>query len=213
MRIADQQRILRRLARAIEKAPGERKIHRLLKEYPSITNQIVQGKSTRGHVIAEFSLGDEFRSDFVVLKAFSGGWEISFIELEPPSARLFKRDDTYGARLAQALKQVEQWKRFVKRPEKESYLAQQLERAVCERDLLWPERRGSIPTDSVGWPITHKDSMLLYFYHVIIGRRAHLTSGQTSRKALFRESNGVELITYDRVLDVARWMASNPASW
>jgi hypothetical protein len=203
---------LNRLIASIEKNCGEREVHRLLKMFPWVAGNVIQNSGCH-YLISEFSLGNEFRADFVGLKGFSGGWEIHFIELEPPVEKLFKRDETYAPRLAQALKQVEQWKAFVKQPQKEGYLAEQLAIAVRDNDLLRPQWHGKEPTDSVGWPLTHPKSMKLYYYHIIIGRRSSLTEDGLSGKALFRESSGVELITYDRILDTARNVAENVIYW
>jgi hypothetical protein len=74
----------RKLRRAIESFSGEREVHRQLEANPWVFFPLFQ-YSYRGFVVSHFSLGDEFEADFVVITAYSGGWFVYFVELEPPS--------------------------------------------------------------------------------------------------------------------------------
>jgi hypothetical protein len=51
--------------------------------------------------------------DFVVLAPLSGGFDVQFIEMEPPNGSLFTQDGKPANRLAGALAQVRDWKIYV----------------------------------------------------------------------------------------------------
>jgi len=86
--------------------------------------------------------------------------------------------------------------------------ADRLRHAVIEKDLLW--REGKEPTDSAGWKLTDTNSGLFMHYHVIMGRRQHLTDELMARKAALAETDGFELVTYDRVLEVHERQRRDP---
>src|SRR5262245_1125041 len=102
----------------------------------------------QGFVVSEFSIGDQYKADFVVASAFSGGWEIHFIELEPPSLSPFNKKGELSSRLVHAAGQIRHWKDFESRHDKIDW---------CGANIIWPE------------------SMLLMEYHVIMARRSHLS--------------------------------------
>ena len=112
----------------------------------------------------------------------------------------FNKKGDFSSRLNHAVGQIRRWKQFADRRDKAPYMATQLRDAVIEMDLLWHE--GKEPTDSAGWKITEPESALLMNYHVIMGRRRHFTAELLARKAALAETDGFELITYDRVLEV-----------
>ena len=150
-------------------------------------------------VVSEFSLGGEHRADFVVADYFSGGWDLHFIELEPASLSPFNSKGDFSSRLNHAAGQIRKWKLFEERHDKRPFLAQALDRAMETRDLTWAD--GRQPTDSVGYRITNPESVLVFHYHVIIGRRHHLNRDLLARKAAMITTDGFALITYDRVLE------------
>jgi hypothetical protein len=188
------------LHRAIRKSTGERSVHRELEKHPGVLKDLVVSCCNCCYVVSHFRLGDEYEADFVVLHGFSGGWDIHFIELEPPALAPFNRKGEFVSRLVHAAGQIRRWKEFANRPDKAPYLTAQLRDAVMSKDLLW--RRNEEPTDHASLPITRPESMLLMHYHVVMGLRAQLTVDLMSRKAGLIKTDGFELITYDRVLDV-----------
>jgi hypothetical protein len=188
------------LRQAVENEPGERAVHRELERLPWVLKDLVVSCSNLCYVVSRFKLGNEYEADFVVLHGFSGGWDIHFIELEPPSTSPFNKKGDFSSRLNHAAGQIRRWKEFTDRPDKRAYLAAQLRAAVVAKDLLWHD--GKEPIDSVGWPLTRPESGLIMHYHVIMGLRQHLTLELMTRKAGLEKNDGFELITYDRVLDV-----------
>ncbi len=189
----------RKLRRAIEFSSGEREIHRQLEANPWIFFPLFQ-YSYRGFVVSHFSLGDEFNADFAVLTAYSGGWFVHFVELEPPSLRPFNRSGVYSKRLNHAADQIRSWKLFIERPEKKSYLISQLARAARTRDLYW--RDGREPKCRASLSFDDPRSCHTFYFHVLMGRRHHLKDADMAKKASLLKTDNFELITYDRILDL-----------
>ena len=61
-------------------------------------------------ITPEFSFGTDFKADFVLFAPFSGGFDIDFVEIEPPDEPLYTKRGNPAARLATAIKQVQDWK-------------------------------------------------------------------------------------------------------
>jgi hypothetical protein len=193
---------------AITATKGERLVHRELEKRPWVIKELVEGCCNLCYRVAHFELGNEYESDFVLLHGFSGGWDIHFIELEPPSGRPFNRKGDFGARLNHAAGQVRKWKQFQDHQNKRPYLMTRLRDAVLKKELLWAD--GREPIDSISWPLTHPDAIHLFHYHVVMGRRQHLSHTLMSRKASLAKTDGFELITYDRVLAVYERQLNDP---
>jgi antiviral defense system Shedu protein SduA len=189
-----------RLHEAVEKSAGERQVHRELELRPWVMNDLVAIGCKVGFVVSHFKLGDEYEADFVVLHGFSGGWEVHLIELEPPAESPFNARGDFSGRMNHAAGQIRRWKQFYDRVDKRPYFVAQLRDAVVEKDLIW--RDGREPLDSASMLLTDPRSLLIMCYHVIMGRRQHFTPEWTARKAALVATDGFELITYDRVLDV-----------
>ena len=121
----------------------------------------------------------------------------------------FDTKGDFRPRLNHAAGQIRRWKQFEDRRDKRPYLVAQLRDAVVRKDLLWHD--GREPTDSQRCKLTDPESILFMHYHIIMGRSGQLNQELMSRKAALAKSDGFELITYDRVLDVYDWQRSNPS--
>jgi hypothetical protein len=196
------------LRNAIESAPGEREVHRQLEMNPWVILRLFETGHNNGYIVSHFSLGDEFEADLVVLCGFSGGWNVHFVELEPPSLSPFNASGDYSPRLNHAAGQIRRWKLFVEQPNKKAYLISQLASAAQAKDLLW--HNGREPTDAAGWRFSDPRSMHLFRFHVVMGRRQHLDDTLMTRKAGLGQTDGFELITYDRVLERANTIENDP---
>ena len=194
------------LDRVIKNTAGEREVHHALEWYPWVVMEVVT--NDQGFVVSQFSIGDQYKADFVVASAFSGGWEIHFIELEPPSLSPFNKKGNLSSRLVHAAGQIRCWKEFESRHDKRPALVSQLRDAIVKKDLTWHD--GREPTDSSGQNIMWPESMLLMEYHVIMGRRSHLSAELVRRKAGLIKTDGYELITYDRLLELFEKQQKNP---
>jgi antiviral defense system Shedu protein SduA len=120
------------LLQVLESTNGEAEILRWLKKNPTI----IQHSVPFGHyVVAEFPLGTEYRSDFVVMAPFSGGWDIHFVELEPPDEKLFTRMGNPASRLATAVTQLTSWKIFFIK--NHDMVLRDLSRFAKKKELIW----------------------------------------------------------------------------
>ena len=150
-------------------------------------------------LVSEFPFGTDFRADFVGLGPFSGGWCISFIELEPPGASLFTQNGSLAKRLNGAVAQVDAWKTFVEA--NRQAVLKDLSKYAQSRELIQKWKKE--PTDNVGWKLYNPRASLHFYYFIVIGRRALLSEEQMQKKADFRKRHDIEIMTYDRVLDAA----------
>jgi hypothetical protein len=150
--------------------------------------------------LAEFPFGTDHRADFVLMAPFSGGFDVQFIELEPPNEKLFTRTGTPAKRLAGALTQVLDWKIFV---EKERHaVLRELSKFAEKEELLW--KLGTEMKDNAGLPIHRPKAWINWYYHIVIGRRKSLSEVELGRKAALLAAHGVDVVTYDRLIDGAR---------
>jgi Domain of unknown function (DUF4263) len=195
------------LCKAIETSTGERSVHRELETVPWVMLRLFE-RCYGGYVISHFAFGDEFEADFVVLTAISGGWDIHFLELEPPSLSPFNKAGDYSPRMNHAAGQIRLWKLFVERPEKKPYLISQVARAAQTRELVY--RDGRVPTCRAGWRFDDPRALHGFDFHVLMGRRRHLDDDLMARKAGLAMTDGFELITYDRVLEWADIIDNDP---
>lgn len=188
----------------------EREVHRFLEENPDLLGGIFNRTGNMEYVVSKPDLGNEFQADFVTLQPFSGGWDIDLVELEPPDEPMFNADGTFAKRLNQAMRQIDDWRSFLKDSAKEAYFRQQLFNAAKFKNLLYPERNGTDPTCTVGWLLTDARSSVTYWWHIVIGRRGKLSEKDIKRKATFANNHDIDLLTYDRFIDAAEEIETHP---
>jgi hypothetical protein len=189
------------LESALATATTEQEISKVLKRHPLLISQVVGGFAYPNKVVAEFCFGSEYRADFVALGPYSGGWCIHFIELEPPTAPLFTKSGRPAERLNQAVSQVDSWRRFIA-TSKDTVL-RELSKHVQKNELVLGERDYE-PMDNGGWSLYDPRSWMNWHYHIVIGRRSALTLDQGGKKAAYQDMHGINVMTYDRLLDAAR---------
>jgi hypothetical protein len=190
-----------KLQALLAKTKGERDVTAFLKKHPSIVLDALVRFGDGSCVVADFPFGTEFKADFAVLAPFSGGWEVHFVELEPPDARLFNSDGTAARRLNQAIAQVSEWRTFIEK--NRATVLRDLTRFAKERDLIRGPREQE-PTCHVGWPIDHPRAAHIRHYDIVIGRRSDLSDQEIERKSAFKENHQIEVMTFDRFLEAAR---------
>ena len=199
-----------KLQALLDQTDGEREITAFLKKHPTIVLDAFVKFGDGSCVVPDFPFGTEFKADFVALAPFSGGWEIHFIELEPPDERLFNSDGTAARRLNQAIAQVGEWRTFIEK--NRPAVLRDLVRFAKDKDLIMGPRENE-PTCHVGWPIDHRRAVHILHYNIVIGRRGELTDQEIERKSAFKENHKVELMTYDRLVEVARSGAFRFRTW
>jgi hypothetical protein len=190
------------LLNILETSNGERKIHAYLKENPQLiwaTFMNCGGHSD--YAIPEFSLGSKFRTDFVVMQSFSGGWNIALIELEPVDEDLFNQDGTPTKRLRGAIQQIDNWRRYID-SEKASFCSA-LADAAMQYDVLDPERNLGMEPFCIKCPLRDPQTYLCASYHIMMGRRKSLDEKSQRIRASYKPYHSIEIATYDRLVQVA----------
>ncbi len=187
-----------RLEHVVDTAKHEREIQHALEWHPWVVMELVTNRLS--YVVSQFSIGSQYRADFVVGDYFSGGWDIHFIELEMPTVRPFNKKGDLSSKLVHASGQIRKWKEFQHRHDKLPGLIAQLHDAFLKKDLTWSDQRE--PLDSAGKSILWPESWIMMHYHVVMGRRSDLNFELMLRKASLVESDGYQLITYDRILEI-----------
>lgn len=196
------------LIELLNKTQGERKIHAFLKKEPLLVWATFM--TCGGHadyVIPEFRFRDKFRADFVVMQSFSGGWNISFVELEPvDKSPFYKKGGKLHKhkRLDSAIKQISDWRNFV--AHEGATLRAQLADVAQKRDLLYPERNLAREPRCVKMPLRDPRTYLCCKYFIVVGRRHHLLNDEIiyEKSNFSRSYSNTEILTYDRFADVAK---------
>jgi hypothetical protein len=186
----------------LDSESGERDVVKWLKHDRENTLLLLRAVSTFGFpnlVVAEFQLGTDHKADFVLLGRFSGGFSIHFVEVESPDIPLLQQKGCASPRLAEAIKQIEDWKSFerTKRP----VVIDELEKSFKKRELIWGKSR--VIVENTGKRLHDPDVWLRFHYHIVIGRRNALSSDETKRKAAAFTHNEIDTMTFDRLLEYA----------
>jgi hypothetical protein len=188
-----------KLKKVLGSARSERPIARWLKCNPLVLCHAVCSFPFAQYLVAEFPLGSDYKADFVLLGPYSGGWEIHFVELEPPNERLFTRGGVQAKRLREAVKQVDDWRSFIDK--NRACVIRDLAKFAQKKNLLREETEDE-PSDNCGRPISHPKSIFDWYFSVIIGRRKSMHEDDILRKAAFRSQHSIEVMTHDRLLDM-----------
>lgn len=188
-----------RLLRAVE-AGGEQAVLDYLKRFQRpLWVAFAKGWNAIA-LIPEFRCGNQYRSDFLLVNAMSGAIRATFIELEPPSARLYTRNGTESKELKRALRQVKDWHAWVDQHPHE--LREQIVRdleSLPSRDSRVPKHR----RDFLRGQLQESRVALLDEYVVVIGRRDSLSVEDNRRRSYETRWAGlVEIATFDRLLEI-----------
>ena len=192
------------LLKALESGTGERGVHRYLKTSP---RPIIAGYC-RGwnfhYCIPEFRFADDYRADFLVLGGHSGGFTTSFIELEAPNARLYLKNGTPSKTLRIALRQIEDWRIWIR--DNDNLLRKAIKKSLPNAMSSSSYLMKPSEIKEIGQLLFEQDMGIWDDYHIIIGRRKDLTSEDKRRRNFLPTfDQGVEIATYDRLLDIA-WL-------
>lgn len=180
---------------------GERVATRFLKKHPEIV--VYTFNWTAGHcqyVLNEFMLGSRYKVDFVVLLAYSGKWEVNFIELENTDDNIITKDGKPSQRLNSAISQIHDWNEYI--IQNKASVQRDLSKACMEKDLLKWVSSEFQPSNNSGNKLSDPETFITFKYHVIIGRRFNIADKQ--RRKMNQYSMDIAQIgSYDRFLDVA----------
>ena len=202
---------LPRLEDILENGSGERGIARFFKEYPRpLYWTLCTASGHDRYMFSEFPLGSQYKCDLVVLNSYSGVWEVYFIELEPVDDPIFTKKGTPSLRASTAIRQVDDWREYVER--NRDYVRSELVRWAKKFDILRYSSREE-PTNYSGDLLADTGTVILENYIVIIGRSSRATKEIRGLVGRYSKGHNCELITYDRVLHLARTRYSSEPNW
>jgi len=187
--------------RLLNESPGEREVAAYLRDHPGIVFWTLC--ATGGHdkyVFSEFPLGTQYVADLVVLHAFSSTWKTFLVELESADDPVFNKDGTPGKRLATATRQVDDWRGFIE--QNQDLVRRDLVRCAKQRDRLGYSHK-SEPCNYTGDNLADPRTRIHFEYKIVIGRSSTLAPNIRALMGRYRPNHNVELISYDRLLDLA----------
>lgn len=180
--------------RLLDQSTTERQVTPWLKEHPQFLARLVGGAFAM--VFQNVPIGTK-HPDFVVLDSVSAGWWVTLVELEPPGQPLFTKAGNPAARLAGAIKQVDDWRKYVAKERSE--VLRRLADYAKRFDLLGASD-GAEPLDSRGVALSHHESEIVWFYYVVIGRQHKLDHDEAGRKTDYQNHHNVGIMTYDHIV-------------
>lgn len=201
----------REFSEFLDSQRGERGISARLSERPRILYWALSRAG--GHdryVFREFPLGSRFVADFVVLNSYSGTWKVTFVELEPVDCKPFTKAGVPSARLAGAIKQIDDWADYF--ASNREQVRSDLVRWAKGKDILGYSDRND-PCNFSGNYLADPSTRLWDDYMIFVGRRSMLDGEGHRRKTGFASRHSVEIASYDRLLDLVSERYGNAAHW
>jgi hypothetical protein len=192
----------REFTQLLKTSTGERAVHAYLKKHSDLVLRAFNTAWNCKHVLSEFKVGTNFRSDFLILSADSGSWHAIFLELESHRARLYSPDGRPTKTLQIAERQLAEWRDYVR--QYENVLRHQFSEILRSRkDCSQCSVAGMF--GSAAEEIRDSRTVVHYDYHVVIGRSRYLSADeQRHRQQDCQHWGGMAIATYDRLLHFAR---------
>lgn len=187
----------------LNKCTGERAFAGYLKRQPLLVFWTFFSVGGHMHyVIPEFGLGKGFRCDFVLMQSYSGGWHVSFVELEPVVDSVFNKDGTPSKRLRGAQAQIMKWQNYVHHDG--ASLRSQLADAGRNDDIFDPSNRNYEPSSYSATDLRDPMSYVEWDYYIVIGRRDNLSEDKRIWKNTLSHQSSYAIVSYDRFVDTAK---------
>lgn len=188
------------LRQMLKSGASERELQTYIRRYPWILCWTVCPASGHSrYVLPGFPLGSQYKTDFAILNSYSGAYEVTFVEFEPPVDRVFTRAGTPSRRLAGGLKQIDDWRAF--------YVSNQFEVRRTLKD--WAKRQDvllysqSAPFNYAAQDFMDPSTPLLDHYLIVIGRSSTQVTATRSLVGRFASGHNVQIMSYDRLLRLA----------
>lgn len=179
----------------------ERRLHLYIRRHPWILYWAVCPASGHSrYVLSGFPLGSRHRTDFAILNSYSGAFEVTFVELEPASDRVFTKAGTPSRRMAGAIKQIDDWREYFMAHQHE--VRRTLKDWAVRHDLLGYSERA--PLNYAAQEFMDPSTPLLDRYLVVIGRSSQQPVESRSLAGRFRAGYDTKILSYDRLLLTAQ---------
>lgn len=191
-----------RLKQILNTTNSERDILGLLSTYPEIIRWAVcrtGGHST--YVVKEFPFGSKYRADFVVAMSYSFGWEVNFIEIEPPNDMVITKQGLPSNKMNSAISQINDWKLYVE--QNPGMIRRELADYCANKDLLKLEWNPDDPSNFTGNYLRSPETFIRFNYFIFIGNREKITN-RVRQKMNGLTTFGVEIFSCTRLLDIAK---------
>lgn len=175
----------------------ERDAHAFLKLYPMLMVRLFNVSWNYYLAIPEFSLGTDYRADFLILSADSGRWHAVFVELKGPNDTIYLKDGSPSKKLRAAQKQIDDWRKFCRAytDEVKREIAKELKsRRIRAQNLLMSH--GGYAHDE----IVHPNCYLHEQYKIVIGRRSSFADEPSKHMPAPGHGYSPQISTYDRIL-------------
>ena len=179
-------------------AATERDAQRFLKSFPMLMVRLFNVSWNYYLAVPEFSLGTDFRADFLILSADSGRWHTVFVELEGPNDQIYLKNGQPSKKLRSAQKQIDDWQRFVRGRTNE--VKQEIAKILAPRRIGAQNKlmgRSGYAHDEILLP----EVFLHEQYKIVIGRRSSFADEPTHHMPAPGEGYGPQVSTYDRIYD------------
>ena len=176
------------LQELLDRNPQEAEMHRFLEAHPQYLVQVLAGGHGR-YQLSKKRLGAEFVPDFLVAQMSSIGIEWPAVEIESPTAAVFRRDGLPTACLNHAIGQIRDWRQWLM--DNIDYA-----RRSKERNGL-----GLIGIDSRAPGL------------IVIGRRRGFPSRYNEFRRQMIDRERIVIHSYDWLVDVARSNLSGRLMW
>lgn len=170
-----------------------------LKQNPLLLIRVFNAANNTQLVCPEFRFGNQYRADFCVLSAHSGGWEVGLIELEPVGESFFLKDGTETKRLRKAKTQVADWSRYIQTHDQD--FREEVSRSMTSRNIYLPRINKSL--QSILGEFNDRHLSFRVRFYIVMGRRKQILDTDVSRRSYYHTMNNCDLVTYDRILDDA----------
>ena len=197
--------------RILDEATGERGISEVLEVRPqTLYWTFCRAGGHCRYMFREFPLGSRYKADYVILNSYSGVWEVMFVELEPVDDSVFTKAGVPSKRLAGAIKQVDDWAEYY--DDHKEQIRSDLVYWAKNKDILGYDSREE-PCNYSGDRLADPRSYLTESFHIVVGRRKKIDRDGHRRKATYTSKHGIEIASYDRLLDLAKVRYKSPDPW
>lgn len=137
------------------------------------------------YLFPEFSLGQSYRADYLLVGKNSGGYQFVFVEFENPNQNIVLQDGTLGLTFRKGIDQVKSWSRW-------------LEGHYSALQEFWQMNTlQSLPSEF----ITYK-SIAMHFV-VVAGRRDNFKAETYDLREEYKREQHIVLLHYDNLYEAA----------
>jgi len=146
--------------------------------------------------VSEFSLGGNYKADFMLLSADSGQWYVRLIEAESPTCKFFTKSGLEAKGLREARRQFSDWRSWLESNMQSFRLSiSDIVESNCPANFNLSQHR------LAKTQLRDIKTVVHIGYTAIIGRSSYRSESVNQKLSNIRD---FKIITYDRLLDYAK---------